>query len=86
MTPNDLYTIIGSLGGTIIVVGLALAGLIMRNTARLDADRRSFQAEAAADRRAFQAGMDEFRREMQRIADRQSHLEGRLHSPPTAAD
>ena len=86
MTAKDLYTIIVSLGGTIIVVGLALAGLIMRNTARLDADRRSIQAEAAADRRAFQAGMDEFRREMQRIADCQSHLEGRLHSPPTAAD
>ena len=73
MTPDQLYTIIGSSVGSILVVGLALAALIIRATARFDADRR-----------AFQAGMDDFRKEMQRLAERQSHLEGRLDA--TAGD
>ena len=64
MTPDQLYTIIGSSVGSILVVGVALAALIIRATARFDADRR-----------AFQAGMDDFRKEMQRLAARQSHLE-----------
>ena len=50
--------------------------LIIRSTARIDADRRAFQTEAAADRRAFQSAMSDFRKEMQRLAERQSHLEG----------
>ena len=37
-------------------------------------------AEIAADRRAHQASMDEFRRQMQRLAERQSRVEGR-HEP-----
>ena len=41
-----------------------------------DTDRRTFQTAADADRRAFQAGMDAFRAEMQRLAERQSHVEG----------
>ena len=73
MTPDQLYTIIGSSVGSILVVGVALAALIIRATARFDADRR-----------AFQAGMDDFRKEMQRLAERQSHLEGRLDA--TAGD
>ena len=47
------------------------------------ADRRAFQADAAADRKAFQSGMDEFRRQMGefrreilRLSERQSRLEG----------
>ena len=72
MTDPQLLSIIGSVLG----VGLALAVLIMRSTARIDADRRAFQIEAAADRRAFQAGMDDFREAMQRLAERQSNLEG----------
>ena len=83
--------------GTVLAVGIALAGLIMRSTTRLDADRRTFQAEAAADRRAWQATMDTFRAEMQRLAERhasemlglaerQSHVEGRLDERGSAAD
>ena len=78
MPAADLIAIIGSVLG----VGLALAVLIMRSTARVDADRRAFQAEAAQDRRAlqasmdsFRAAMDSFRAEMQRLAERQSRIE-----------
>ena len=66
----------------ILGVGIALAVLILRTTARID----SYRAEAAADRRAFQAGMDTFRAEMQRLAERQSHVEGRLDGQPGGAD
>ena len=83
MPTADLIAIIGSVLG----VGLALAVLIMRSTARVDADRHAFQAEAAQDRRALQASMDsfraemdsfraDFRAEMQRLAERQSRIEG----------
>ena len=83
MPTADLIAIIGSVLG----VGLALAVLIMRSTARVDADRRAFQAEAAQDRRALQASMNsfrtamdsfraDFRAELQRIAERQSRIEG----------
>jgi len=79
MTGPELFGIIGSVVG----VGLALAVLIMRTTARLDrrldegaAGRRAFQAEAAQDRRALQQAMDQFRNEMQRLAERESRLEG----------
>ena len=51
-----------------------------------DADRRAFQAAADADRRAFQAGMDAFRAEMQRLAERQSHVEGKVAERGAAAD
>ena len=75
-----------------LAVGVALATLIMRSTARMDADRRAFQAEAAADRRhsdakmdAFRAGMDKFRAEMQRLAERQSHVEGALDTSRSTA-
>lgn len=101
MTPDQLYDLLlpfaGSIIGSVIAVGLALAVLIMRGTARVDADRRAFQAEAAADRRAFQAavdadrhafqtGMDDFRKEMQRLAERQSHVEGRFDATSAAGD
>ena len=59
---------------SILAVGVGLAVLILRVTARID----SYRAEASADRRAFQQGMDSFRIEMQRLAERQSHLEGRM--------
>ena len=88
----ETWTIIG----TVLAVGVALATLIMRSTARLDADRRAFQAEAAADRRHSDAKMDafraemnafrnEFRNEMQRLAERQSHVEGALETSRSAA-
>ena len=66
MDASTLAAIIVPIIGTVIAVGLALATLIMRSTARLDADRR-----------AFQSAMDTFRAEMQRLAERQSHVEGR---------
>ena len=81
----DTLSIIGSVIGT----GLALALLMMRITARLDADRRAadakadadrraFEAKADADRRAHQASMDAFRDEMRQIAERQARVEGPL--------
>ena len=68
---------VASIIATVIAVGIALAALILRATSRIDADRRAFQAEAAADRRAWQASMDDFRAEMQRLAERQAHIEAR---------
>ncbi len=80
MTPDQLHDLllpfVGSIIGSIVAVGLALAVLILRSTSRIDADRRAFQAEAAVDRRAFQAGMDDFRNRMQRLGERRSRLEG----------
>ena len=86
MPTADLIAIIGSVLG----VGLTLAVLATRITARLDrrideagADRRAFQTEAAQDRRAWQVSIDTFRTEMatfrtemQRLAERQSRVEG----------
>ena len=101
MTPDQLYIIIGSTVGSIAVLGISLAILILRNTSRLDADRRAVQAAADADRRAFQAAadadrratqarfdtaMDAFRTEMQRLAERQSHVEGRVDERGAGAD
>ena len=55
-----------------------------------DADRRAYQAATDADRRAFQSrfdtAMDAFRTEMQRLAERQSHVEGRVAERGAAAD
>ena len=87
---GDTLTIISTIIGTVVAVGLALAGLIMRSTARLDADRREAQQR-------FDSGMADFRRELRRIderyaadmrelAVRQAHVEGRLDAPGAAAD
>ena len=43
---------------------------------RLETRIDGYIAEAGNDRRAFQDAMDDFRREMQRLAERQSHVEG----------
>ena len=48
-----------------------------RYLARTDEKFNAYLAEAANDRRALQSGMDEFRREMRRLAERQSRIEGR---------
>ena len=79
MTPDPLFTIIGSTVGSITVVGITLAVLILRVTSRLDADRRAVQAR-------FDTAMDAFRAEMQRLAERQSHVEGRVDERGAAAD
>ena len=83
----DTYAIIG----TILAVGFALAGMGWRMASRLDkrigedrasaeADRRAVQTAADADRRQWQASMDAFRQEMLRLAERQSHIEGRIEA------
>ena len=76
--PPDTLTIIGSVIGTGLAVGISLAVLILRSTSRLDADRREVQ-------RRFDTAMDTFRTEMQRLAERQSHVEGRLDERGGAA-
>ncbi|MYK57568.1 MAG: hypothetical protein F4027_02770 [Rhodospirillaceae bacterium] len=48
--------------------------------AAADADRRAAQTAADADRRQWQASMDAFRQEMLRLAERQSHIEGRIEA------
>lgn len=80
MPTFDLIAIIASVIGT----GLALGLMMMRIAARIDADRRAFQSEAAQDRRALQASMDAFRAEMQRLAERQSRIEGTREVPGRA--
>ena len=64
MDANTL-SIIGSVIGT----GLAISLLIMRITARLDADRRAFEAKADAERRASDAKADADRRAADARAD-----------------
>ena len=78
MTPDQLLTIIGSTVGSVAVFGIALAVLILRAASRLDADRRAHQAR-------FDTAMDAFRTEMQRLAERQSHVEGRVAERGAAA-
>ena len=60
---------------SIIGTGLALALLMMRITARLDADRRAADAKADADRRAADARADADRHafEAKADADRRAH-------------
>ena len=65
--------------GTVIGTGFVVYRLIR-------ADLREFRAEVAEDRRASQAAMDTFRQEMQRLAERQSRVEGRFDAPPSGAD
>ena len=63
----DTLSIIGSVIGT----GLALALLMMRIAARLDADRRAADAKADADRRAADA--------QRRAADARADADRRAH-------
>ena len=78
-----------ALMGTVIAVGLALAALIMRSTARLDADRRETQRRFDEHQRQTQRQFDEHQREtrdtvnrvldkLERITERQAHVEGRI--------
>ena len=68
-----------SLAGVVIVATIALASLIV-------GIGRGIRQDANEDRRAIQAAMDSFRQEMQRLAERQSHVEGRLDERGSAAD
>ena len=88
-----------SLAGVIVRVAVGLAtliatvlrslraGLTKRTKQIADQNQRidRCRAEPVADRRAHQAAMDTFRAEMPRLAERQSHVEGRLDGPPAAA-
>ena len=76
MTAEQLYAIIGSNVVAIAVVGGVIGTFFWRTVARLDRRIDNDKAAADADRRAFQAAMDDFRKEMQRLAERQSNLEG----------
>lgn len=64
--------------GGVFAVGIGLAILTMRRTARLDRRIEQVHEEGAADRRAFQVAMDDIRTEMHRLAGRQSIVEGRV--------
>ena len=72
--------------GTVLAVGVGLAALIMWSTAWLDADRRALQARFDAAMDAFRAEMRTFEREMRRLAERQSHVEGRFDERGSTAD
>ena len=61
MLTAQFITIIGTVVGTGLALGVGLAMLIMRSTARVDADRRALQASMDS----FRTAMDAFRAEMQ---------------------
>ena len=63
----------------VVGTGVALASQSRADRATADANRQAYRASADADRRAFQA-------EMLRLAERQSHVEGRLEERSAAAD
>ncbi len=78
----DTLAILGTVAGSAIALFLGLLGLATmawRMTSRLDARIDSERAAADADRRAFQAAQEDFRKEMQRLAERQSRVEGRMN-------
>ena len=68
--------------GAVLAVGFGLAGLMIRTMARLDRRIDNDKAATDADRRAYQArfdtAMDVFRTEMQRLAEEQLRVEGRV--------
>ena len=72
MLTAQFITIIGTVVGTGLALGVGLAMLIMRSTTRVDADRRALQASMDS----FRTAMDTFRAQMQRFGERQSRLDG----------
>ena len=67
---NETLAIVLPIIGTVLAVGVAIAGLLIRTTARIDADGRAWRASVDADRRAWQATMDTYRAEMQARAEK----------------
>ena len=83
--------------GTVIAGVVALGIMAWRITGRLDrridndkaaadADRRAADADRRAIQARFDTAMDTFRDEMRRLAERQSHVEGRFDERGSAAD
>ena len=72
--------------GTVLAVGAALASLIMRSTARTDRRMDRFEDAMATFRTEMQRAHDAFRADMRGLAERQSHVEGRLDERGSAAD
>ena len=72
--------------GTVLAVGFGLATLIMRATARQDRRMDRFDDAMTAHRDRFDDAMTVFRTEMHRLAERQSHVEGRLDERASSAD
>ena len=71
----DVLTIIGTVLGTGLAGTLALAGLLIRTATRQDRRMDRFEDAMAAHRA-----------EMHRLAERQSHVEGRIDERGSAAD
>lgn len=73
-----------------IIAGIGVlvlnANAIHSQISALQIQAAADRAEAAADRRAWQATMATFRAEMLRLAERQSHVEGRFDERGTVAD
>ena len=90
MDASILTGIVFPIIGTVIAVGIALGIMAWRITGRLDRRIDNDKASADADRRAIQARFDTamatYRADMQRLAERQSHVEGRLDERGSAAD
>ena len=81
-----LAPILAPIIGTVIAVGLALAGLLLRTAARQDRCMDRFEDAMAAHRDRFEDAMATHRADMQRLAERQSHVEGRVDERGAAAD
>ena len=89
LTPDLIAIVTVGIALAAIIVGatLHIDGRVDAAAARSDARFEKFFAEAAADRRAadakmqaFHEGMNEFRREMQRLGERQARLQGQRES------
>ena len=79
MPKFEFYTImiaVVGIGVTLGGIALNAADDIKTQIAATNARLDSAIAEAAADRRAFQASMDQHRRDMQRLGERQARLKG----------
>ena len=78
--------IIGSVVGTGAVVGIALAVMAWRITGRLDRRMDRFDDAMARWQERFDVATAEHRADMRRLAERQSHVEGRFDERGSAAD
>lgn len=75
---RSLIVSIISVGVAIVAVMVLYGNGIHTSIESLRAEAAADRAEAAADRRAHQEAMITFRQEMQRLAERQSRVEGQL--------